>query len=185
MCGSATSHWVGDGGTHASLPHFLRAPSLRVGLRVVPAAGGLCPLARRKRAGSDLLCYRLRGLRPPTTFMLTAAGLRRQSALQRRGVVNRCWCDGGGGYPPSSGGGVYGESTPSGDCPALCGGFRSGHLSEGNLGICMVKSAAFWLAPVFTARKGDVCLEEAADCGSQSPARRRPRGLGYVIMGNA
>jgi hypothetical protein len=44
-----------------------------------------------------------------------------------------------GGWSPATGataeevilplwGGVYGESTPSGDCPALCGGFRSGDL---------------------------------------------------------
>ena len=101
-----------------------------------------------------------------------------------RGVATRPWCDPEEVILPLRGG-VYGESTPSGDCPALCGGFRSGHLSEGNPGINMAKSTALWLAPVFTARKGDVCLEEAADCGSQSPARRRPRGLGCVIMGNA
>jgi hypothetical protein len=58
-------------------------------------------------------------------------------------------------------GGVYSGLTPSGDCPALCGGFQSGDLSEGNLGIDMVISAASWLVPAFTARKGDIVLEEA------------------------
>jgi hypothetical protein len=54
-----------------------------------------------------------------------------------------------GGWSPAAGvtaeevilplrGGVYGESTPSGDCPALCGGFRSGDLP----------SAIRWLATV-------------------------------------
>jgi hypothetical protein len=52
---------------------------------------------------------------------------------------------------PLRGGGVYGGLTPSGDCPALCGGFRSGDLSEGNPGIDMAISAACWLVPTFTA----------------------------------
>jgi hypothetical protein len=56
---------------------------------------------------------------------------------------------------------VYGESMPSSDCPALCGGFQSGDLSEGNSGIDMVISMVSWLAPTFTARKGNVVLEEA------------------------
>jgi hypothetical protein len=110
--------------------------------------------------GSDPLRICLRGLRPPTTSVLSTAGLWQWSILRRRGVVTRCWCDGGGGYPPSSGGGVYGGSTPSGDCPALCGGFRLGDLP----------SAIRWLATVcagpgggaldfFTARKGNVVLE--------------------------
>jgi hypothetical protein len=46
MCGSAVHRtWWRAVALHASPPHFLRAPSLRVGLRVVPVAGGLCPLA--------------------------------------------------------------------------------------------------------------------------------------------
>jgi hypothetical protein len=54
-----------------------------------------------------------------------------------------------GGWSPAAGataeevilplrGGVYGELTPSSDCPALCGGFRSGDLP----------SAIRWLATV-------------------------------------
>jgi hypothetical protein len=48
----------------------------------------------------------------------------------------------------------------------------------------MAISVACWLAPAFTARKGDVVLEEAADLGSWSPTRRRLQGLGFLIMGN-
>jgi hypothetical protein len=50
--------------------------------------------------------YRLHELWPSTIFMLTAARLWQQSILQHRGAVTRCWCDSGGGYPPSSGGGL-------------------------------------------------------------------------------
>jgi hypothetical protein len=42
---STASYLVEGGGTLVLPPHFLRAPSLRDGLRVVPVAGGLCPLA--------------------------------------------------------------------------------------------------------------------------------------------
>jgi hypothetical protein len=70
-------------------------------------------------------------------------------------------------------GGVYGELTPSDNCPALCGGFRLGDLSEGNLGMDTVIFMACWLAPAFTAQKGDIVLEEAVDLGLWSPARRR------------
>jgi hypothetical protein len=106
MRSSAASYLVEGGGALVLPPRFLRAPSLRDGLRVVPVAGGLCLLAWWEEVGSDPLRIRLRGLRPPTTFVLTAAGLWQQSVLQRGGAVNRCWCDGGGGYPPSSGGGL-------------------------------------------------------------------------------
>jgi hypothetical protein len=91
--------------TYVASSFFLQAPLLRDGLFVVPDAGGLCPLAWREGVGYHLSHVRLRGLWPPTTFMLTAAGLWQQSALQHRGVVTRCWCNGGGGYPPSLGGG--------------------------------------------------------------------------------
>jgi hypothetical protein len=67
-----------------------------------------------------------------------------------RGVVTRPCCDPEEVILPLWGG-VYGGLTPSGDCPALCGGFRLGDLSEGNLGIGMAISAAWWLAPAFTA----------------------------------
>jgi hypothetical protein len=85
------------------------------------------PLSLARRGGLYLLCVRLHGLRPPTTSMLTAAGLWQQSVLQRRGVVTHCWCDSRGGYPPSFGE-VYSKSMPSGDCSALCGGFQLGDL---------------------------------------------------------
>jgi hypothetical protein len=135
-------------------PRSSQAPLLRDGLHIVPAAGGLCSLAWREGVGYHLSRIRLRGLRPPTTFMLTAAGLWQQSVLQRRGAVNRCWCDGGGGYPPSSGGGVYGELMPSSDCPALCGGFRSGDLP----------SAIRWLATV--------CVDPVGGVSTFSPLER-------------
>jgi hypothetical protein len=80
--------------------------------------------------------------------------------LPVRGAATRPCCDPEEVILPLRGG-VYGGLTPSGDCPALCGGFRSGDLSEGNSGIDMVTSAACWLAPTFTARKGDAVLEEA------------------------
>jgi hypothetical protein len=88
-----------------SSPHFSQAPLLWDGLHVVPDAGGLCPSAWREGVGYHLSHVCLRGLQPPTTFMLTAAGLWQQSILQCRGAVTRCWCDGRGGYPPSSEGG--------------------------------------------------------------------------------
>jgi hypothetical protein len=105
MCGSDTLYLVEGDGALASSPHFSQAPSLRDGLRIVPVAGGLRPLAWREEVGSDPLHVRLRGLWPPTTSVLSTAGLWQWSILRRRGVVTRCWCDGGGGYPPSSGGG--------------------------------------------------------------------------------
>jgi hypothetical protein len=72
---------VEGGGAHVSSPHFLRAPLLQDGLHVVPDAGGLRPLAWREGVGYHLPHVRLRGLRPPTTFVLTAAGLWQQSVL--------------------------------------------------------------------------------------------------------
>jgi hypothetical protein len=74
---------------------------------------------------------------------------------------------------------------PSGDCPALCGGFRSGDLSEGNPGIDMAISVAWWLAPTFTARKGDVVLEEAAGLMSVVACQKEASRTWYVVMGNA
>jgi hypothetical protein len=54
--------------------------------------------------GSDLFHVHLHGLRPPTTSVLTAAGLWQQSIPRCGGVVTYCWCDSRGGYPPSLGG---------------------------------------------------------------------------------
>jgi hypothetical protein len=71
----------GGGGASVLPPHFLRAPSLRDGLRVVPVAGGLRPLAWQEEVGSDPLRVRLRGLRPPTTSVLSTAGLWQWSIL--------------------------------------------------------------------------------------------------------
>jgi hypothetical protein len=82
-------------------------------------------------------------------------------------------------------GGIYGGLTPSGDCPALCGGFQSGDLSEGNPGIDMAISAAWWLAPAFTARKGDVVLEEAAGLMSVVAHQKEASRTWYEVMGNA
>jgi hypothetical protein len=67
LCGSAASYLVEGSGAHAPPPRFLRAPSLRDGLFVIPVAGGLCPLAWLDGAGchpSHTVC----GLRPLTTF---------------------------------------------------------------------------------------------------------------------
>jgi hypothetical protein len=51
-------------------------------------------------------------------------------------------------------GGVYGESTPSGDCPDLCVGFRSGDLP----------SAIQWLATV--------CVDPGGGVSTFSPLKR-------------
>jgi hypothetical protein len=102
-----------------------------------------------------------------------------------------------GGWSPAAGataeevilplrGGVYGGSTPSGDCPALCGGFRSGDLP----------SAIRWLATVcadlcwggldfFTARKGAVTLEYSWAAACVCPPEGGPEVFGCVITGNA
>jgi hypothetical protein len=101
-----------------------------------------------------------------------------------RGAVTRPCCDPEEVILPLRGG-VYGGLTPSGDCPALCGGFRSGDLSEGNPGIDMAISAAWWLAPAFTARKGDVVLEEAAGLVSVVARQKEALRTWYVVMGNA
>jgi hypothetical protein len=72
-----------------------------------------------------------------------------------------------GGWSPAAGataeevilplrGGVYGGSTPSGDCPALCGGFRSGDLP----------SAIRWLATV--------CADPCWGVSTFSPLERAP-----------
>jgi hypothetical protein len=54
ICGLATLSLLGGSGACALPPHLLRAPLLRDGLSVVPAAGGLCPLARLDGAGYHL-----------------------------------------------------------------------------------------------------------------------------------
>ena len=176
---------VGDGGTHASLPHFLRAPSLRVGLRVVPAAGGLCPLARRKRAGSDLLCYRLRGLRPPTTSMLTAAGLRQQSALQRRGVVNRCWCDGGGGYPPSSGGGFTAVQRLPATAPTFVLGSGRGTFRVLSGGWSLRAWTRVRGVPTFSLLERALSYWNIRGLRPAFARQKEVRGFRYVVTGNA
>jgi hypothetical protein len=50
-----------------------------------------------------------------------------------RGAVTRPCCDPEEVILPLRGG-VYGSLTPSGDCPALCGGFRSGGPFRGQSG---------------------------------------------------
>jgi hypothetical protein len=160
---------------HLLVPH--RPPYYGMGYTLYQLLGGLCSLAWREGVGYHLSRICLRGLRPPTTFVLTAAELWQQSVLQHRGAVNRCWCDGRGGYPPSSGG-VYGELMPSGDCPALCGGFWSGDLP----------SAIRWLATacvdlvggsrLFHCSKGRRFLGIFVGFGLRLPARRRFRGFG-------
>jgi hypothetical protein len=73
---------------------------------------------------------------------------------------------------------------PSGNCPALCGGFQSGDLSEGNPGIDMAISVACWLTPAFTAQKGDIVLEEAAGLMSVVARQKEASRTWYVVMGN-
>jgi hypothetical protein len=133
---------------YALPPHMLRAPLLWDGLILIPDAGGLCPLAWPDRVG----CIRpipLGGCGPWCSFAdrgCATAVVR----LPVRGAVTRPCCDPEEVILPLRGG-VYGSLTPSGDCPALCGGFRSGDLSEGNPGMDMAISAAWWLMPAFTA----------------------------------
>jgi hypothetical protein len=157
--GSAASHLVEGGGAHVLPPRFLRAPLLRDGLHIVPAAGGLCSLAWQEGMGYHLSCVRLRGLRPPTTFMLTAAGLWQQSVLQRGGAVNRCWCDGGGGHPPSSGGGLR-RINAFRRLPCPLWWVPVGEPSECYpVASYCVRRPRWGGLDFFTARKGDVVLE--------------------------
>jgi hypothetical protein len=153
------SYLVEGGSTSVPPPRSSRAPLLRDGLHIVPAAGGLCSLAWREGVGYHLSRIRLRGLQPPTTFMLTAAGLWQQSVLQRRGVVNRCWCDGGGGYPPSSGGGLR-RIDAFRRLPRPLWWVPVGEPSECYpvAGYC-VRRPGWGGLDFFTARKGDVFLE--------------------------
>jgi hypothetical protein len=168
-----------------SPPHFLRAPSLRDGLRVVPVAGGLRPLAWREEVGSDLLRVRLRGLRPPTTSVLSTAGLWQWSILRRRGVVTRCWCDGGGGYPPSSGGGLRRINAfrrlPR---PLWWVPVRGPSECYPVVGYC-VRRPRWGGLDFFTARKGDVVLEYSWVSACVCPPEGGPEAFGCVITGNA
>jgi hypothetical protein len=159
-------------------PRFLRAPSLRDGLRVVPVAGGLCLLAWWEEVGSDPLRIRLRGLRPPTTFVLTAAGLWQQSVLQRGGAVNRCWCDGGGGYPPSSGGGLR-RSNAFRRLPRPLWWVPVGGPSECYLVACYcVRRPMLGGLDFFTARKGAVTLEYSWAAACVCPPEGGPEAFG-------
>jgi hypothetical protein len=49
----------------------------------------------------------------------------------------------------------------------------------------MAISATSWLAPAFTARKGDVVLEEAAGLMSVVARQKEASRTWYVVMGNA
>jgi hypothetical protein len=108
-------------------PHFLQAPSLWDGLRIVQAAGGVCPWPGEKR----WVLIRF-------ASVCMGYGLRRHLCCPQLGCGSGPSSD-VGGWSPAAGatvekvilplwGGVYGGSTPSSDCPALCGGFRSGDL---------------------------------------------------------
>jgi hypothetical protein len=99
--------------------------------------GGCAPWPGKK--GRVLICF---------ASVCVGYGLRRHLCCPQLG------CGSGpssniGGWSPAAGataeevilplqGGVYGNSTPSGDCPTLCGGFQSGDLP----------SAIRWLATV-------------------------------------
>jgi hypothetical protein len=166
-------------------PHFLRAPLLRDGLHVVPAAGGLCPLAWQEGAGSDLLRIRLRGLRPPTTSVLSTAGLWQWSILQHRGVVTRCWCDGGGGYPPSSGGGLR-QFNAFRRLPHPLWWVPVGGPSECYpVASYCVRRPRWGGLDSFTARKGNVVLEYSWVSACVCLPEGGPKAFGCVITGNA
>jgi hypothetical protein len=79
--------------------------------------GGLCPLAWLGGAGSDLPRCRCTWAMAPGDIFFVRGLLHCWSTPPVRGcyplLVRSRAC-----YPPSSGG-VYGESTPSGDCPDL------------------------------------------------------------------
>jgi hypothetical protein len=49
----------------------------------------------------------------------------------------------------------------------------------------MAISAAWWLTPAFTARKGDVVLEEAAGLMSVVACQKEASRTWYVVTGNA
>jgi hypothetical protein len=114
---SATIHfvWAAAAGAVASL--FSRAPLLQDGFLFIPGAGGCAPWPGRE--GRVLICLvaAVHGPWPLATFSSVGACSRHWSTPPVRGcyplLVRSRVC-----YPPSSGGGgVYGELTPSGDCP--------------------------------------------------------------------
>jgi hypothetical protein len=148
LCGSAASYLVEGSGAHVPPPHFLWAPLLWDGLFVIPVAGGLCPLAWLEGVGCHL-SHTVCGLWPLQPFADHGCAMA-VVCLPVRGAVTCPCCDPEEVILPLRGG-VYSSLTPSGDCPALCGGFRSGDLSEGNPGIDMAISMAWWLVPAFTA----------------------------------
>jgi hypothetical protein len=126
--------------------------------------------------GSDPLRIRLRGLRPPMTSVLSTAGLWQWSILQRRGVVTHCWCDGGGGYPPSSGGGLRRfnafQRLP---CPLWWVPVRGPSECYPAAGYCVRRPR--WGPRLFHCSKGRRCLEIFVGFGLRLPTRRRSQGI--------
>jgi hypothetical protein len=135
--------------------------------------------------GSDLLRSCLCGLRPPTTSVLSTAGLWQWSILRRRGVVTRYWCDGGGGYPPSLGGGLR-RINAFRRLPRPLWWVPVGGPSECYpvVSYCVRRPVRGGL-DFFTARKGDVALEYSWALACVCPPEGGPEAFGCVITGNA
>jgi hypothetical protein len=160
-------------------------PHYGMGYALCQLLGGCAPWPGEKRW--VLICF---------ASVCVGYGLRRHPCCPQLGCGSGPSSD-VGGWSPAAGataeevilplwGGVYGGSMPSGDCPVLCGGFRSGDLP----------SAIRWLATVcagpggggldfFTARKGDAVLEYLWVSACICPPEGGPEAFGCVIMGNA
>jgi hypothetical protein len=119
------------------------------------------------------------------TSVLSTAGLWQWSILRCRGVVTHCWCNGRGGYPPSSGGGLRRFNTfwrlphplwwvPVGG-PSEC-------YPVASYCVCRPRWGGL---DFFTARKGDVVMEYSWASACVCLPEGGPEALGCVITGNA
>ena len=106
-------------------PAHHASPYYGMGALLYRVPGGYAPWPGEKGWVSICLAAAVRGLRSLATSLSFAAWLRRRSASRGRGAVTLRLCD------PKVfilllRGGVYGEVTPSSDCPDLCVGLRLG-----------------------------------------------------------
>jgi hypothetical protein len=129
------------------------------------------------------------------TSVCVGYGLRRHLCCPQLGCGSGPSSDEGGRSPAAGAtaeevilplqGGVYGESTPSGDCPDLCVGFWSGDLPSAIWWCVTVCADLCWGGlDFFTARKGDIVLEYLWVSACVCPPEGGPKALGCVITGN-
>jgi hypothetical protein len=102
----------------AAAPSISRAPLLRDGLLFIPVAGGLCPLAWPGGAGSDLPRCRCTWATAPGDFLFVCGLFASLVCPSSEGLLSAAGAI-QGALPSLFGGGVYGELTPSSDCPDL------------------------------------------------------------------